>query len=83
MVINLINYYIRSIFIIRKYKILFIKLINIINYKFIKKSLNRIKKMLIEYIRKISYFFNYSFPDNILLSIVFDNRSIDRVIVTK
>lgn len=83
MIIKLINYYIRSIFIVRKYKILFIKLINIINYKFIKKSLNRIKKMLIEYIRKISYFFNYSFPDNILLSIVFDNRSIDRVIVTK
>lgn len=65
MIIKLINYYIWLIFIIKKYKILFIKLINIINYKFIKKSLNRIKKMLIEYIRKISYFFNYSFPDNI------------------
>lgn len=56
MIIKLINYYIRSIFIVRKYKILFIKLINIINYKFIKKSLNRIKKMLIEYIKNIVFF---------------------------
>lgn len=49
MVIKLINYYIRSIFIIKKYKKLFIKLMNIINYKFIKKSLSRINKILIEY----------------------------------